>query len=69
MRPTLEDGLAALENSSRLAKSIQIDLDETYLRLIALAEALPANKPGADKSWVSRMDEAFRLHYRRARRT
>jgi hypothetical protein len=67
-RVTLEDGLRALDESTALAKTIRIDLDENYLRAIALAEGLPENQTGADKSWVWRMDEAFRLHYQHARR-
>lgn len=68
MRPTLEDGLRALKEAAEQAPSIRIDLDERYLRAIALAEALPENQSGADKSWVSRMDEAFEAHYRRVTR-
>ena len=68
MGPTLEDGLRALREAAEQAPSIRIDLDENYLRAIALAEALPCNQPGANKSWVSRMDSAFREHYRRVRR-
>jgi len=68
MGVTLEDGLRALDEATELAKAIRIDLDDAYLRAIALAEARPQNHPGADKSWVWRMDEAFRLHYRNARR-
>jgi hypothetical protein len=68
MDPTLEDGLRALDEAAELAKSIRIELDEEYLRLIALVEALPSNQSGADKTWVWRMDAAFREHYRKAKR-
>jgi hypothetical protein len=68
VNPTLADGLRALEEATELAKSIRIALDEEYLRLIAIVEAMPANQSGADKSWVARMDDAFRAHYRNAKR-
>ena len=57
-----------LDEAAEQAKSIRIELDEEYLRLIARVEALPQNQSGADKTWVSRRDHAFREHYRRARR-
>ena len=64
MKPTLEDGLRALREATDLAASIRIDLDEAYLRAIALVEARPENQSGADKSWVWRTDAAFRAEYR-----
>ncbi|SRR6266542_3582229 len=66
MKSTLEDGLRALAEATELARSIRIELDDNYLALIARVEAMPRNQSGADKSWVWRMDEAFRDHYRRA---
>ena len=42
--------------------------DEDYRRAIALVEALPENRSGADKSWVFRVMEANRAHFERARR-
>ena len=65
---TLEEGLRALRESAEQAPSIRIDLDDEYRRAIALVEALPQNQSGADKSWVSRTNNAFRVHFRRARR-
>ena len=50
MEPTLEDGLRALEEATALAKAIQVELTDDYLRLIAGVEALPQNQAGADKS-------------------
>jgi hypothetical protein len=50
MRPTLEDGLRALRESSELAKGIRIELTDEYLRLIAIVEAMPQNQSGAEKS-------------------
>jgi hypothetical protein len=68
MPPTLNDGLRALREATEQAAKICIELDDRYLRAIAIAEALPANQSGADKTWVWRMEEAFRSHYARARR-
>ena len=68
MNPTLEDGLRALREAAEQAKSIRIELDDEYLALIARVEARPDNQSGADKSWVSRMEEAFQRHYAIARR-
>ena len=67
MKLSLEDGLRALREASEQAASIRIDLDDRYLRAIALAEALPENQSGSDKSWVWRMEHAFREHFKRAR--
>lgn len=67
MNPTLEDGLRALREATEQAKSIDIDLDEGYLALIAAVEAHPGNQSGADKSWVGRMEGAFQNFYRVAR--
>ena len=68
MRPTLEDGLRALREAAEQAPSIRIELDDEYLRAIALAEALPDNQSGADKTWIRRLDETSRAEYRRAKR-
>ena len=67
MRPTLEDGLRALRESTEMAKSIRIDLDDAYLANIARIEARPENQSGVDKSWVFRLDEAFRDMFKRAK--
>ena len=50
MKPTLEDGLRALHESTELAKQIRIELTDEYLRLIALVEAMPKNQSGTEKS-------------------
>lgn len=68
MRPTLEDGLRALNDATRLAESVRVDIDDEYLRLIALVESLPQNQPHTDKTWVERSDRTFLEHYRQARR-
>ncbi len=49
-RPTLEDGLRALQEASELAADIRVELTNRYVRLIEAVEALPENQPGADKS-------------------
>ena len=66
MRPTLADGLHALRDATERARSIRIDLDEEYLANIARLEARPENQSGADKTWVGRLDRAFRDMFRRA---
>ncbi len=67
MNPELERVLRILDESVEQAKSIRIDVDEEYRRAIALAEALPQNQSGADKTWVWRMDAAFRAYYKAVR--
>ena len=66
MPPTLEDGLRALREATEQAVLIRIELDERYLRAIALAEALPENQSGADKTWLWRMVDAFHRHFAEA---
>jgi hypothetical protein len=67
MAHTLEDGLRVLRDSAERASSIRIEIDDEYRRVIQLAEALPQNQSGADKTWVWRMEHAFREHFKRAR--
>ena len=66
MRPTLEDGLRALEEATALAKSIHIELTDDYLRLITAVEALPQNQAGADKTWVPRVIAVSKSYFARA---
>lgn len=68
MEPTLEDGLRMLREATELAKDIRIELDDDYLRAIAVVEAMPDNQPGADKTWVWRLEHASRDHFAKARR-
>jgi hypothetical protein len=67
MRPTVDDGLRAIREATELAKSIQIELDTEYFRLIAIVEAMPQNQSGAEKSsgWRGRSnrDMARRGHF------
>lgn len=35
-------------------------LSEEYLRLVRQAERLPANRPGADKTWTERVLEEWK---------
>ena len=48
--------LAAIESAVR-SKPPEgpVVLSAEYLRLVERAEALPANRPGTDKTWVERM--------------
>ena len=50
------------------AKTIRIEVDAEYLRAIELVEALPQNQSGSNKDWVSRMDGAFRDHFKHVKR-
>ena len=68
VNPTLEDGLRALREATEQAKSIRIELDDQYLALIAAVEARPDDQSGTDKSWVWRMDAAFRAEIGQARK-
>lgn len=68
MKPTLEDGLRALQEATEMARHIRIDLTDDYLALIAQVEAMPQNAPRADKSWVWRLIDASARAYAGARR-
>ena len=63
MPSTIEDGLRALREATEQAASIRIELDERYRRAIALAEALPENQSGADKTWLWRMVDRVHRHF------
>jgi len=67
VKSTLQDGLRALREAGELAKSIRIELDDEYLRAIAIVEGLPQNQSGSDKNTVWRLEDAFRNHYRLVR--
>jgi hypothetical protein len=67
MKVTLEDGLRALREATEQAKSLRIELDHDYLALIARVEARADNQAGADKSWVWRLDRAFRDYHKNVR--
>jgi hypothetical protein len=71
MRPSIDDGLRAIREAAELAKSIQIEVDTEYLRLIAIVEAMPQNQSGAEKTsrWRGRSnrDIARRGHFRQRR--
>jgi hypothetical protein len=41
-------------------------LDDAYLKAVDKLESLPANRSGADKTWVERALRAWREHYARA---
>ena len=67
MDSELEAVFRMLDDAVEQAKSIRIEVDEEYVRAIELAEALPSNQTGADKTWVWKMDAAFRQYYKRVR--
>jgi hypothetical protein len=58
----VEDGLRVLRAATELAALIRVDMDDEYRRAIAIAESLPQNRSGADKTRIPRMDEAFHEH-------
>lgn len=43
-------------------------LSSDYLRLIEIAESLPQNQSGSDKTWVEKQLQDAREHFRRAHR-
>lgn len=58
--------------ATRLASSVDSggvtpDLPPAYLACLQVLEALPANRSGADKTWVEEALRTFREHYRQAR--
>ncbi len=65
---TAKDGFRALDQAAAQASSVRIELDEEYLRHIATVEAMAANQPGSDKTWVWTAEESVRSHYQNARR-
>src|SRR5262245_30954392 len=68
MDAELDDVFRMLERVAEEAKSIRIEIDEEYLLAIELAEALPSNQTGCDKTWVWRMDAAFRSYFKGVKR-
>jgi len=56
-----------LDEAVEQAKSIRIDVDDEYLRAIELAEALPQNQSGSDKTWVWKMAAASRAYFERVK--
>jgi hypothetical protein len=65
---TLEDVLRMLDEAAEQAKSIRIELDDEYVRMIAVVEGRPQYQSGADKTWVWRLDAAFRAEMRHVTR-
>ena len=53
--------LAALRSASLPEGPVALSL--SYLRRVARVEALPANQPGTDKTWVAQALSLFRAHY------
>ena len=66
MDPELERVLRGLDEAVEFAKSYRFEMTEDYLALIARVEALPQNRPGADKSWVWRLSDSSARFYKSA---
>ncbi len=64
MRDDVGRALAAIEEAQAwLSRQGPIVLTEEYLEAIRRAEALAANQPGGDKSWVERSLGEFLKSY------
>jgi hypothetical protein len=63
MDSELEAVFRMLDDAVERAKSIRIDLDEPFLRAIAMVEALPENQSGADKTWVHQVVHESNTHF------
>jgi hypothetical protein len=48
------------------AKDEAFELSEAFLRAVVRWENAPHNQNGQDKTWVERLDEKWREHYRKA---
>ena len=66
MDSELERVLRGLDEAVEFAKSYRFEMTEDYLALIARVEALPQNRPGADKSWVWRLSDSSARFYKSA---
>jgi hypothetical protein len=56
--------LRALDEAARQPlASGPLELSPEYRRLIRACEALPANRTGADKSWIYRSQRGFRDYF------
>ncbi len=63
-----EEARAILDALRQPPGTAPVTLSEAYLRAVERAEALPANRNGADKTWVLRLvDDTLRMR-RTARR-
>lgn len=68
MGPTKEEVLRLLDGYARAPKPVgPVTLRPAYLAAVERWEALPGNRPGADKSWVGRCQRDFEAHFARAR--
>jgi hypothetical protein len=55
MHPAWPVNWSSRRELRRATAPVRFELDDEYLRLIALVEALPENQTGADKTWVHRL--------------
>ena len=51
------------------AKDEKFELTDAFVRAIRRWEDAPHNQSGQDKTWVERLDQEWREHYRHAVRT
>ena len=49
-------------------KDLKFVMTDEFRRAVARWENLPHNQNGQDKTWVERLDQEWREHYRRANR-
>ena len=66
MDAELEHALRGLDEAVEFAKSYRFEMTEDYLALLAQVEALPQNRPGADKTWVWRLLDSSARFYKSA---
>lgn len=64
-----DEACAILDAAARRSQeTAPVTLPEEYLRAVERVEALPANRNGADKTWVLRLVDDARRMRRTARR-
>ena len=68
MDKELERVFRMLDEVADDAKSIRVEIDDEYLRAIAIVEALPENQSGADKSWLHSLVDESLTHFAKATR-
>ncbi|OFW13830.1 MAG: hypothetical protein A3F70_00570 [Acidobacteria bacterium RIFCSPLOWO2_12_FULL_67_14] len=66
MADDLERVLKGLDEAAAFARTYRFEMTDEYRALIARVEALPANRPGADKSWVWRLIDSSARFYKSA---
>ena len=66
MDPDVERALRGLDDAVEFAKAYRFEMTADYVALVARVEALPQNRPGADKSWIWRLIDSSTRFYRTA---